>query len=84
MSAAPSEWRLVVLGIAQDGGMPHFGCEKGPCAAARAGLRKAERVSCIGVTNGDKVFLFDATPDFPSQVGPPRARLERSPPANVT
>ena len=84
MSAAPSEWRLVVLGIAQDGGMPHFGCEKGPCAAARAGLRKAERVSCIGVTNGDKVFLFDATPDFPSQVGPPCTPRTLTSQANVT
>jgi len=67
-AAAPSGWRVVVLGIAQDGGMPHLGCEKGPCAAARKGERRAERVACLGITDGEKGWLLDATPDLPAQV----------------
>jgi pyrroloquinoline quinone biosynthesis protein B len=60
--------RLVVLGIAQDGGMPHMGCETGPCAAARRGERRAEKVACLGLAVGARAFLFDATPDFGAQV----------------
>jgi len=60
--------RLVVLGIAQDGGMPHMGCETGPCAAARRGERRAEKVACLGLAVGGRAYLFDATPDFPAQV----------------
>ncbi len=63
-----SEWRVVVLGIAQDGGMPHPGCDRGPCAAARRGERPAERVACLGITDGRSGWLIDATPDFPAQV----------------
>jgi len=66
----PAGWKLVVLGIAQDGGMPHLGCTKPPCADVRAGRRRAERVSCLGLVNratGD-AYLFDATPDLPAQV----------------
>jgi len=62
------EWRLVVLGIAQDGGVPHLGCETGPCGAVRRGERRAEKVACLGLTDGERAFLFDATPDLPSQV----------------
>jgi len=67
-SSAPPGWRLVVLGTAQDGGMPHIGCERGPCAAARRGERSAARVACLGLTDGARSFLFDATPDLPAQV----------------
>lgn len=63
-----SGWRVVVLGIAQDGGMPHPGCDRGPCAAARRGERPAERVACLGVTDGRRGWLLDATPDFPAQL----------------
>jgi pyrroloquinoline quinone biosynthesis protein B len=61
-------WRLVVLGIAQDGGMPHIGCVKEPCASARRGERPAARVACLGLTDGARTFLFDATPDLPAQL----------------
>jgi pyrroloquinoline quinone biosynthesis protein B len=68
-------WRLVVLGIAQDGGMPHMGCEREPCASARRGERRAEKVACLGITDGERAYLFDATPDFPAQVHAMNARL---------
>lgn len=67
-AATAPGWRLVVLGTAQDGGMPHIGCEKGPCAAARRGERPAARVACLGLTDGARHFLFEATPDLPAQL----------------
>jgi len=68
-SIAP-EWKLVVLGIAQDGGMPHPGCAKPPCTEARAGSRRPEKVSCVGLvhTPSGSAYLFDATPDFSAQL----------------
>jgi pyrroloquinoline quinone biosynthesis protein B len=65
-----TDWKLVVLGIAQDGGIPHLGCLDGPCAAARAGKRRREKVAAIGIVNrrSGQAYLFDATPDFTSQV----------------
>lgn len=72
--AAPQEpangWQLVVLGIAQDAGMPHPGCTKSPCSDARAGTRAAEKVSCVGLVNRELglVYIVDATPDFPAQL----------------
>ena len=66
----PAGWQLVVLGIAQDGGMPHPGCSKSPCTDVHAGKRPAEKVSCIGLVNriDGLAYMFDATPDFPAQL----------------
>jgi pyrroloquinoline quinone biosynthesis protein B len=68
--AVANDWKLVVLGIAQDGGIPHLRCVQGVCEAVRAGTRKAEKVASIGVVNRrtGRAYLFDATPDFPAQV----------------
>ncbi|MDI9635717.1 MBL fold metallo-hydrolase [Kamptonema cortianum] len=65
-----SPWEIVVLGIAQDAGIPHLGCEKGICAEIAAGKRKPEKVSCIGVRNKETgaSYLFDATPDIRHQL----------------
>ncbi|HSC28889.1 MAG TPA: MBL fold metallo-hydrolase [Vicinamibacterales bacterium] len=67
---ADADWKLVVLGIAQDAGIPHLRCVEGACAAARAGKRRAEKVASIGVVNqqSGQAYLFDATPDFRDQV----------------
>jgi len=64
------DWHLVVLGIAQDGGIPQLGCEEPICVAIRSGLRKRERVASIGLVNPTlkRAYLIDATPDFVSQV----------------
>jgi pyrroloquinoline quinone biosynthesis protein B len=65
-----ADWQLVVLGIAQDAGIPHLNCQQELCASIRAGKRRAERVASVGII--DRVtgaaYLFDATPDFVSQV----------------
>jgi pyrroloquinoline quinone biosynthesis protein B len=67
--------RLRVLGVAQDGGLPHLGCEKGACAAARRGERPVEKVACVGVVGAGEAWLVDATPDLPAQVAALGVRL---------
>ena len=67
---SPSDWQIVVLGIAQDAGIPQLGCEQELCRSIRAGKRKPERVSSIGLINRatGRSYLFDATPDMVSQL----------------
>jgi len=60
------EWEAVVLGIAQDGGVPHVGCTCTRCETAANGRRI--HVACIALTDGARVFFLDATPDFPAQL----------------
>ena len=50
--------------------MPHPGCSRPPCSDVRQGRRRAEKVSCIGLVNGERgeAILIDATPDFPAQL----------------
>jgi pyrroloquinoline quinone biosynthesis protein B len=69
-SAGAVDWELRILGIAQDAGIPHLGCEQPLCASIRAGKRRAERVSSLGVRDrrSGRAYLFDATPDLPAQV----------------
>jgi len=68
-----------VLGVAQDGGVPHIGCRQERCEAARRDPARRERVAALGLVDeaAGRRFLIDATPDLPSQVeslGPPRPR----------
>jgi len=68
-SSAP-DWQLTVLGIAQDAGIPQLNCQQPLCVSIRAGKRRAERVSSLGLIDraSGRAFLFDATPDFNAQV----------------
>jgi pyrroloquinoline quinone biosynthesis protein B len=68
---ASSDWELVVLGIAQDAGIPQLGCDQDLCRSIREGRRKPERVSSLGLVNRTLglSYLFDATPDLVSQLG---------------
>jgi len=63
-------WELVVLGIAQDGGIPQLGCERPICQDIRTGKRAPEKVSSLGLINRATgvAYVFDATPDFPAQL----------------
>jgi hypothetical protein len=45
------DWQLLVLGIAQDGGIPQLGCDRPLCQEIRAGRRRAEKVSSLGLVN---------------------------------
>ncbi|HEY3174650.1 MAG TPA: MBL fold metallo-hydrolase [Candidatus Polarisedimenticolia bacterium] len=77
-----------VLGIAQDGGLPHLGCARECCVAARRDPARAARVASLGLRvepPGDgapRIFIIDATPDFRSQVDralAPRTFADRPP-----
>lgn len=60
-----SEPYIVVLGIAQDAGVPQAGCQKPCCASGRR-----RRVACLALVDpaGGARWIFDATPDFPEQL----------------
>jgi pyrroloquinoline quinone biosynthesis protein B len=61
---------LVVLGIAQDAGYPQLGCPKSCCTPVWEGAIKSEKVVSLGLVDkpNNKVYLFDATPDFKEQL----------------
>jgi pyrroloquinoline quinone biosynthesis protein B len=69
--ASPS---AVVLGIAQDGGVPHPGCHQALCVEARRDPAGRRLVASLGLLDpaadggGTKRFLIDATPDFGEQM----------------
>jgi hypothetical protein len=56
--------RIVVLGTAQDGGMPQTGCDCSHCAAARKNPSFARHVAslAIHIPSTGHVYLVDATP----------------------
>ena len=58
---------IQVLGIVQDAGFPHIGCEKDCCLGVSPG---EYFVSCIGLVDkkNKKRYLFDATPDLHNQI----------------
>ena len=60
----------VVLGVAQDGGVPHLGCRQALCVAARRDPSKRRLVASLGLVDAaaGRRFLVDATPDLPAQV----------------
>jgi len=62
--------RALVLGIAQDGGVPHIGCQQELCASARRDPARRQRVASLGIVDerAGARFLIDATPDFASQL----------------
>ncbi len=68
--ATTSPVRIVVLGIAQDGGVPHAGCVKLCCTTGARQL-----VSSLAVVDeaAKRWWLFDATPDIALQMQRMRA-----------
>ena len=67
----PAPVELFVLGIAQDGGLPHLGCERQCCEQARRSGR-VEYPASLGLVDrrGDhpKLLLVEATPRIEEQV----------------
>jgi len=69
---------VLVLGTAQDGGLPQIGCEAECCAAARRDPGLARRVTSLlvvdprgrsnGGSNSGSRWLLDASPDLAEQV----------------
>lgn len=80
--------RVVVLGTAQDGGLPQTACDCSRCAAARKDPARSRRVAslAIHIPKTGRVYLVDATPDLPRQIEEihtfrphPEGRADRSP-----
>lgn len=60
---------VIVLGVAQDAGIPQMGCDTRFCKEAWRDERLRRRVSSIALVDPatQKRWIFDATPDLPSQ-----------------
>lgn len=61
---------ILVLGITQDGGYPHAGCNKKCCCDAWNNPLLKKHVSCLAITDplSNHSWLIDATPDFKEQI----------------
>jgi pyrroloquinoline quinone biosynthesis protein B len=72
---------ILVLGTAQDGGLPQIGCAEPCCEGARAHPERARRVTSLLVADppSGQRWLLDASPDLPEQVelarGHPATRM---------
>lgn len=60
---------IIPLGIAQDAGYPHAGCNKKCCKEAWLDLSRQKMVSSLALVDSAKncAWLFDCTPDFAKQ-----------------
>ncbi len=60
---------LYVLGRAQDGGLPHVGCDRPCCAEARRSGRR-ETPACLGIHDAasGRLVLVEATPSIEAQL----------------
>ncbi|WP_347173698.1 MBL fold metallo-hydrolase [Polaribacter uvawellassae] len=61
---------ITVLGIAQDGGYPHIGCQKECCANYYNGTNKRKSVVSLGLVDqqNKQKWIFEATPDMHTQL----------------
>lgn len=60
---------LMVLGIMQDGGLPHMACQKSCCLTSDFALKPRKYVVSLGLYDHrfDQRYLFEATPDLTQQ-----------------
>ena len=96
-AARPAAPFAVVLGTAQDGGVPHAGCDGPRCEAARRDPARRHRVASLGIVvpreagGPAAAYLVDATPDLVDQLHdlrrlagePPVGGVDRTPLAGV-
>jgi pyrroloquinoline quinone biosynthesis protein B len=61
---------VIVLGVTQDGGAPHAGCQKDCCVERWRDPSKKLHVACLGIVDpaASACWMIDATPDFPVQL----------------
>jgi pyrroloquinoline quinone biosynthesis protein B len=66
----PRSSYIIVLGIAQDGGYPHMGCEKNCCNQAWRNPKLAKNIVSLALVDPTtkKWWLFEATPDIKKQL----------------
>lgn len=64
------EPHFILLGIAQDGGYPHIGCDRQCCSPARAddGMRRYVASAALVDPESGTWWLIDATPDIGAQL----------------
>ena len=79
-TARPS---ILVLGTAQDGGLPHAACSCERCATARRRPDRARAVASLALLSAatEQAWIIDATPDLPTQLE--RLRIARGRPAGA-
>jgi len=76
----PADPYVLVLGTAQDNGLPHIGCDTGNCAAARRDPSRRRLVTSLMLCDprSGKRWLFDCTPDVGEELerarGLPKSR----------
>lgn len=79
---------VIVLGTAQDGGIPHIGCYCRNCILARKNPRFARLISSLAILDfkEKQFFLLDATPDIRVQMDmafkrftPEKSGIKKSP-----
>ncbi|MCA9758555.1 MAG: MBL fold metallo-hydrolase, partial [Candidatus Eisenbacteria bacterium] len=61
---------LIVLGVAQDAGVPHAGCRRDCCAPAWADPSRRRAPACLGILDRrtSARWLVEATPELPLQL----------------
>ena len=61
---------IIALGIAQDGGYPHMGCQKNCCKMAWVNTKMQKQVVSLALVDpvNKKWWLFEATPDIKQQL----------------
>lgn len=66
----PKTSYIIVLGVAQDGGYPHMGCQKECCAKAWKNPSMRRNVVSLALVDPvqKKWYLFEATPDIKQQL----------------
>jgi pyrroloquinoline quinone biosynthesis protein B len=74
----PESSFIMVLGIAQDGGYPHMGCEKNCCKMAWKDEKLRKSVVSLALVDPKtkKWWLFEATPDIKAQLQDFRKRTK--------
>lgn len=60
--------KIIVLGTAQDGGLPQAGCLQDCCETVWENHNSKRFASCLGLVENSKKWLIDATPDFREQI----------------
>ncbi len=60
---------LIVLGVTQDGGYPHAGCQRECCKLVYSGKEQPKLPVCLGLVDrrAGKVFMIEASPAFAEQ-----------------
>ena len=70
------DYNIKVLGVAQDGGVPHLGCSKTCCSTSSV----TRYVSSIMVSNQESKtsYIFDASPDLAKQLSFMKDRISEN------